>query len=77
MGRKYADNKCRTCKYHGWMVNFGAYCEYIGITGFMRDCDPKNCVKYEKGKTIKSLSARWNGLKVNKSEVEVDDGSGA
>ncbi len=72
MGMKYADNKCRTCKYHGWMVNFGAYCEYMGITGFMRDCDTKDCEKYEKGKSIKTLSARWTGMSNNSTEVKYD-----
>lgn len=44
--------KCRTCKYSYLETDSTAYCQYILMKGKRRNCDPKNCDKYEarKGK---------------------------
>ena len=51
---------CKTCKYRtrmsvlGWAGTNAVYaCFYIARTGHMRNCDPKDCTKYEKGNWAK------------------------
>lgn len=45
-------SKCKTCKYRA--SNFKHYtCDYLLLTGSMRNCDANNCTKYKKGDRIK------------------------
>lgn len=57
--------RCKTCKYRS-ADNIAGNCDYILMTGHMRNCDPEHCDKYEKGKRIRwkdddtSQARGWN-----------------
>ena len=49
-----AKSKCGTCQYRQKMTDKLVICNYLGVTGHVRGCSPKNCKKYVKGKRIRS-----------------------
>lgn len=47
-----AGRRCGTCKYREMNKSLGN-CNYLGITGHSRGCDPEHCTVYEKGNPVK------------------------
>ena len=41
--------QCRMCKYHkvSNTNGFSSWCDYSGMTGQLRKCDPRDCEKFE------------------------------
>lgn len=50
--------QCKSCKYRGKIQSING-CDYIYLTGKMRNCSPKECDKYEQGKRVKRKSSPW------------------
>lgn len=58
----------KTCHYSSIMASGNVVCDYIGMTGKRRGCDPEQCCKYKqttgtkvKERLNKSLHGRMGG----------------
>ena len=51
----HSDKKCRKCKYRA-SENQANGCDYFFITGKLRGGNAKNCIHFEKGAKIKTVS---------------------
>lgn len=56
------------CKFASDNKNRSNYCDYIGIVGHMRGCDPSKCDKFEK-KTEKRPKVKLNPKRGKKNET--------
>ena len=62
MGRMISTTQklCKTCKYHYGGDNALMICNYLGVTGKRRNCEPGVCDKYELGKNERKEIIPWD-----------------
>lgn len=72
-----AKKLCSTCKFSWRSQGEETMCNYMEIFGHSRGCDPKNCIKYKRGKrivkppTVRTGSGLLRWQKANREKYEV------